>query len=84
VRRDASTQKALIGIYAGRMEDGKMSTLAIAIFVLLALFTCWFVPWYHRRDPDAVIRYVPRIAASAAFLGILALIVRLAHAYFMH
>jgi len=60
-----------------------MSTLAIVIFVLLALFTTWFVPWYHQRDPDAVIRYIPRIAASAAFLGILVLIVRLVRAYLM-
>ena len=60
-----------------------MSTLAIVIFVLLALFTTWFVPWYHERDPDAVNRYVPRIAASAAFLGILVLIVRLVRAYLM-
>ena len=60
-----------------------MSTLAIVIFVLLALFTTWFVPWYHERDPDAVIRYIPRIAASAAFLGILVLIVRLVRAYLM-
>ena len=58
-----------------------MSTLAIAIFVVVALFTSWFVPWYHRRDPDAVVRYIPRIAASAAFLGILVLIVRLLRAY---
>lgn len=60
-----------------------MSTLAIAIFVLVALFTCWFVPWYHRRDPDAVIQYVPRIAASGAFIGILVLIVRLVRTYLM-
>ena len=58
-----------------------MSTLAIVIFVVVALFTSWFVPWYHRRDPDAVVRYIPRIAASAAFLGILVLIVRLLRAY---
>ena len=37
-----------------------MSTLAIVIFVVVALFTSWFVPWYHQRDPNAVIRYVPR------------------------
>ena len=55
-----------------------MSTLAIVIFVVAALFTSWFVPWYHQRDPNAVIRYVPRIAASVAFLGILVLIIRLA------
>jgi hypothetical protein len=55
-----------------------MSTLALVIFVVVALFTSWFVPWYHQRDPNAVIRYVPRIAASAAFLGILVLIIRLA------
>jgi hypothetical protein len=61
-----------------------VSTLAIIIFVLLALFTAWFVPWYHQRDPDAVIRYVPRIAASAAFLGILVLIARLVRTFFMH
>jgi hypothetical protein len=60
-----------------------MSTIAIAIFVLLALFTAWFVPWYHQRDPNAVIRYVPRIAASAAFLGTIVLIVRLVRAYFI-
>jgi len=42
-----------------------MSTLAIVIFVVVALFTSWFVPWYHQRDRNAVIRYVPRIAASA-------------------
>ena len=60
-----------------------MSTLAIIILVILALVTSWFVPWYHQRDPDAVIRYVPRIAASAAFLGILVLIVRLVRAFFM-
>src|SRR5689334_19374647 len=53
-----------------------MSTLAIVIFIVVAQFTSWFVPWYHRRDPDAVVRYVPRIAASAAFLGILVLMVR--------
>jgi membrane associated rhomboid family serine protease len=58
-----------------------LSTLAIVIFVVAALFTSWFVPWYHRRDPDAVIRYVPRIAASAALLGILVLIVRLVRVY---
>ena len=40
----------------------------------MALFTAWFVPWYHQRDPAAVIRYVPRIAASAAFLGIIVLL----------
>jgi hypothetical protein len=39
------------------------------------MFMSWFVPWYHRRDAGAVIRYVPRIAASAAFLGILVLII---------
>lgn len=60
-----------------------MSTLAIIILVVLALFTSWFVPWYHRRDPDAVIRYVPRIAASAAFLGILVLIARFVRAFFI-
>lgn len=60
-----------------------MSTFAIVIFVVVALFTSWFVPWYHERDPDAVMRYVPRIAASAAFLGILVLTVRLIRAYFM-
>jgi hypothetical protein len=48
-----------------------MSTLAIVIFVVTALFIAWFVPWYHQRDPAAVIRYVPQIAASAAFLGIM-------------
>jgi hypothetical protein len=48
-----------------------MSMLAIILFVVVALFTSWFVPWYHRRDPGAVIRYVPGIAASAAFVGIL-------------
>jgi hypothetical protein len=53
-----------------------MSTLAIIIFVVLALFAAWFVPWYHERDPTAVVRYVPRIAASAAMLGILVLIAR--------
>ena len=53
-----------------------MSTLVIVIFVVVALFTCWFVPWYHQRDPTAVVRYVPRIAASAALLGILVLIAR--------
>jgi hypothetical protein len=58
-----------------------MSTLAIVIFVVMALFTAWFVPWYHQRDPGAVIRYVPRIAASAAFLGIIVLLVRLLRAY---
>jgi len=58
-----------------------MSTLAIVVFVVVALFTSWFVPWYHKRDPDAVIRYVPRIAASGAFLGILVLIIRLVRAY---
>ena len=47
-----------------------MSTLTIVIFVAAAIFISWFVPWYHQRDPAAVIRYVPRIAASAAFLGI--------------
>ena len=61
-----------------------MSTLAIIILVVLALFTSWFVPWYHQRDPDAVIRYVPRIAASAAFLGILVLVARLVRTFFMH
>lgn len=50
-----------------------MSTLAMVIFVAVAIFISWFVPWYHLRDPDAVIRYVPRIAASAAFLGIIVL-----------
>ena len=45
------------------------------------IFTAWFVPWYHQRDPAAVIRYVPRIAASAAFLGIIVLLVRLLRAY---
>jgi hypothetical protein len=60
-----------------------VSTLAIIILVVLALFTSWFVPWYHQRDPDAVIRYVPRIAASAAFLGILVLIARVVRAFFM-
>ena len=58
-----------------------MSTLAIAIFVVVAFFISWFVPWYHQRDPEAVIRYTPRIAASAGFLGILVLIVRLVRAY---
>jgi hypothetical protein len=61
-----------------------MSTLAIVIFIVVALFTSWFVPWYHRRDPDAVVRYVPRIAASAAFLGILVLMVRLIRTYLVH
>jgi len=61
-----------------------MSTLAIVIFVVMALFTAWFVPWYHQRDPAAVIRYVPRIAASAAFLGIIVLLVRLLRAYLAH
>jgi hypothetical protein len=61
-----------------------MSTLAIVIFIVVALFTSWFVPWYHRRDPDAVVRYVPRIAASAAFLGILVLMVRLIRTYLAH
>jgi uncharacterized membrane protein YcfT len=56
-----------------------MTTLAIVIFVVMAIFTAWFVPWYHQRDPAAVIRYVPRIAASAAFLGIIVLLVRLQH-----
>jgi hypothetical protein len=36
-----------------------MSTLAIVIFVVVVLFMSWFVPWYHRRDTGAVIRYVP-------------------------
>ena len=58
-----------------------MSTLAIVIFVAVAIFISWFVPWYHQRDPAAVIRYIPRIAASAAFLGILVLMVRLISAY---
>jgi hypothetical protein len=58
-----------------------MSTLAIVIFVVAALFASWFVPWYHRRDPDAVVRYIPRIAASAAFLGILVLAIRLLRVY---
>lgn len=53
-----------------------MNTVAIVIFVVVALFTCWFVPWYHARDPTAVVRYVPRIAAGAALLGILVLIAR--------
>jgi hypothetical protein len=53
-----------------------MSTVVIVIFVVVALFTCWFVPWYHERDPTAVVRYVPRIAAGAALLGILILIAR--------
>ena len=53
-----------------------MSTLVVVIFVVVALFTCWFVPWYHQRDPTAVVRYVPRVAASAALLGILVLIAR--------
>jgi hypothetical protein len=61
-----------------------MNTLAIIIFVVVALVTAWFVPWYHQRDPQAVIRYVPRIAASAAFLGILVLIARLVRAYLGH
>jgi hypothetical protein len=61
-----------------------MSTLAIVIFVVGALFTSWFVPWYHQRDPDAVVRYVPRIAAAGAFLGILVLIVRLFRDYLAH
>jgi len=61
-----------------------MSTLAIVIFIVVALFTSWFVPWFHRRDPDAVVRYVPRIAASAAFLGILVLMVRLIRTYLAH
>jgi hypothetical protein len=61
-----------------------MNTLAIIIFVVVALLTAWFVPWYHQRDPQAVIRYVPRIAASAAFLGILVLIARLVRAYLGH
>ena len=60
-----------------------MSTFVIVIFVVVALFTSWFVPWYHERDPDAVMRYVPRIAASAAFLGTFVLIVRLIRTYFM-
>jgi hypothetical protein len=60
-----------------------VSTLAIIILVVLALFTSWFVPWYHQRDPNAVIRYVPRIAASAAFLGILVLIARVVRAFFV-
>jgi len=47
-----------------------MSTLTIVLLVAAAIFISWFVPWYHQRDPAAVIRYVPRIAASAAFLGI--------------
>jgi len=58
-----------------------MSTLTIVIFVAAAIFISWFVPWYHQRDPAAVIRYVPRIAASAAFIGILVLIVRLVRAH---
>ena len=58
-----------------------MSTLAIVIFVFVALFTCWFVPWYHQRDPTAVVRYVPRIAASAALLGSLVLVARLIRVY---
>jgi len=58
-----------------------MSRLAIVIFVAEAIFISLFVPWYHQRDPAAVIRYVPRIAASAAFLGILVLIVRLVRAH---
>ena len=33
-----------------------MSTLALLIFVVMALFTAWFIPWYHPRDPEAVIR----------------------------
>ena len=53
-----------------------MSTVVIVIFVVVALFTCWFVPWYHERDPTAVVRYVPQIAAGAALLGILILIAR--------
>ena len=53
-----------------------MSTVVIVIFVVVALFTCWFVPWYHERDPTAVVRYVPQIAAGAALLGILVLIAR--------
>ena len=53
-----------------------MSTVVIVIFVVVALFTCWFVPWYHEHDPTAVVRYVPRIAAGAALLGILILIAR--------
>ena len=58
-----------------------MSTLALLIFVVMALLTAWFVPWYHQRDPEAVIRYVPRTAAGAAFLGILVLIIRLVRPY---
>jgi uncharacterized membrane protein len=59
-----------------------MSALAIVMFVAAAIFTSWFVPWYHKRDPDAVIRYIPRIAAGGALLAILVLIVRLVHAHF--
>lgn len=61
-----------------------MSTLAVGIFIVIALFTAWFVPWYHQRDPDAVVRYVPRIAASAALLGTLVLLLRFVRASFMH
>lgn len=58
-----------------------MSTLALVIFILCALFTAWFVPWYYQRDPEAVIRYVPRVTAGAAFLALLVLIARLVRAY---
>ncbi len=61
-----------------------MGTLVVGIFVVIALFTAWFVPWYHQRDPDAVVRYVPRIAASAALLGTLVLLLRFVRASFMH
>ena len=58
-----------------------MSTLALLIFVVMALFTASFIPSYHPRDPEAVVRYLPSIAASAAFLGILVLIIRLVRPY---
>ena len=50
-----------------------MSTVVIVIFVVVALFTCWFVPWYHERDPTAVVRYVrksPRAQRCSASLSL--------------
>jgi hypothetical protein len=58
-------------------ERGPVSTIALIIFTLAAMFMAWYVPWYHRRDPDALVRYVPRVAAGAALLGSLILLARL-------
>jgi hypothetical protein len=54
-----------------------MSTVALIIFTLASLFTAWYVPWYNRRDPEALVNYVPRVAAGAALLGTLILLARL-------